>query len=225
MSLKKSIISILVLALAALAVYFALTKGANAPQIAPTNSPAAAVPSGWTTYTNDAQGFSIAYPDQLTPTTTFESYYHLSSAWRSGAFGDQSTGTRLLAIPAYRVTQNNAYPRYYDAEIRIGESGNPYDVAHCMDNNQTGIGAATTSAVINGVPFTVFQLADAGMMQYLKGISYRTIHNGACWAIEQLAAGSSYRDDPPSINDISDETLNAYYSGMSSIIQTFRFTQ
>ncbi len=223
MSLKKSIVFILVLALVALAFYFALIKDASAPNIAPANSPDATIPSGWATDTNDARDFSIAYPDQLTPTTSFQSYYHLSWAWRSGASGDQSTGTRLLAIPVYRVTQNNAYPRYYDAEIRIGESANPYDVAHCMDNNQTGRGTATTSAVINGIPFTVFQLADAGMMQYLKGVSYRTIHNGACWAIEQLSAGSSYRDDPPSPNDISDTTLDAYYNGMLPIIETFRF--
>jgi hypothetical protein len=60
------------------------------------------------------------------------------------------------------------------------------------------------------------------MMQYIKGFSYRTIYNNVCFAVEQLAAGSNYRDQA-SPDDISESILNGYFDKAGKIIKTFQF--
>jgi hypothetical protein len=63
------------------------------------------------------------------------------------------------------------------------------------------------------------------MMQYAKGVSYRTIHDGACFALEQIETGASYRDDAPSSKDISDTVLQKHYADLATIVQSFSFVQ
>ena len=60
--------------------------------------------------------------------------------------------------------------------------------------------------MINGITFNKLIIQDAAMMQYLEGISYRTVHNGMCFAIEQLKTGSNYREES-SPEDIPDAEL------------------
>lgn len=184
--------------------------------------PAATNNPGWVEYRDDAYGFSIFYPAAVMPETSFKQYYHLSSAWRAMAFGEESTGTPVVAFPLIRTESDNSYPRYFGAEVRIGVSMNPSDVANCL---MAGNGDYDKGVeIINGIEFHKFEMSDAGMMQYLAGTSYRTIHNGACWAIEQLRAGSSYRDEPTN-NDVPEELLNSYYDSLFDIIKTFSFTK
>ena len=176
------------------------------------------------TYTNDEYGFEIQYPKELTPVFDFKSYYHLPDYWRSD-IGPNSTGTAVVAIPVFRYDSNDSYPRYFDAEVRIGVSTSSQDLADCLTPDEPGIPFASSSEIINGVNFDKFGIESAGMMQYLKGFSYRIIHNGTCFAIEQLETGSAYRDDPPSAKDIPDTQLNAYFESLSNIVDTFKFTR
>ncbi len=181
-------------------------------------------PRGWETYKNAEYGFQISYPNGITPETTFERYYHLPNTWRSGAVGD-STGKPIVTIPVYRITNENSYPRYFDAELRIGASADPKDVKNCFVNDQDYADRVTSSVMLNGTELTKFTMANAGMMQYIEGTSYRTIRNGACFVIEQLKTGSSYRDGPPSTKDIPEEVLNSHYNNISKILSTIWFTK
>ena len=171
-------------------------------------------------YTDDNYGFSVSYPKDLKVENVFKQYYVLSNGWRAGA--DTQPGEKpLVSFPIYRTESNNSYPRYFAAEVRIGVSSNPQDVKDCLVDSI--FGAASTTEDINGIDFTVYAIADAAMMQYMGGKSYRTVHNGLCYAVEQLKAGSSYRDDPKSAKDISDELLGGYYDQGAAIIKTFKF--
>lgn len=176
-------------------------------------------------YTNDNYGFTFSYPASLTLETSFQSYYHLPSLWRSGATPGTS-GVSIISIPSFRIKQDNAYPRYFSAEVRIGASSDPRDIADCYKNDGSSAGIPATTEIINGTEFMKFTLGSAGMMQYMTGVSYRTIHNNTCFAIEQIQAGSTYRDDETTnTNDISDEELDSYYNSLADIVQTFRFTK
>ena len=178
------------------------------------------VPEGWTTYTDAAHGFQIDYPSAITPTSTFGVWYHLSNGWRAELSSD-STGTPVVAFPIFVTESPHSYPRYFDAEVRIGVSGNPADVADCTAPDPYA-SASSTALSINGVSFTEFPLGSAGMMQYMGGESFRTVHNGMCYAVEQLETGSSYQDATSS-EDIPDVTLQNYYNRGLDIVKTFRF--
>ena len=199
------------------------------------NSPAGeensgGVPVGWTTYTNTDYGFQVSYPENLQATTTFQSYYHLPSLWRLGALTDSdghANGNAVLSIPVYRIDKSKngaftSYPMYFDAELRIGASRDPKDVATCLEADP-GYTVTSTPVVINGAVFHKFSLQDAAMMQYVKNESYRTVHGGVCFAMEELETGSSYRDIATSSDDIPDSVLNSYYDQIAPIVQAFIF--
>ncbi len=180
--------------------------------------------SGLKVYQNPEYGFEISYPENLIATTTFQSYYHLNSDWRADAFPETS-GKGIVSIPVYRIENRGkngefvSYPMYFDAELRIGASSDPKDLEACLSAyNET----ATGTEIIKGITFSKFIIQNAGMMQYVQGVSYRTIHNNVCFALEQLKTGSSYRD-VPNPNDIPDSVLDSYYNQIPSIIKTFEF--
>jgi hypothetical protein len=178
--------------------------------------------AGLSIYTNGTYGFSIFYPESDTTETTFDSQYHLPATWRVNALPD-ATGTPILAIIGYSTKSDNSYPRYFETEVRIGASKDPKEVAACavVGNGET----ALPDQVIGGTTWKAFTLQDAGMMQYLSGVSYRTVHDGTCYALEQIETGSSYRDDPPSAKDIPDTTLKEKYADVNSIVSSFSFAK
>jgi len=183
--------------------------------------------TGLSIYTNGTYGFSIFYPAQDSVESTFDTQYHLPATWRVNALvndgGTAATGTPIIAIVGYRTVSSSTYPRYFETEVRIGASSNSQEVDACdtAGNGETALPDVT----INGVVWKVFTLQDDGMMQYLSGTSYRTIHDGQCFALEQIETGSSYRDDPPSPADIPDATLTQDYKNMASIVQSFSFAR
>lgn len=171
-------------------------------------------------YFNKKYGFKISYPANLkvVDQSPYHYYFLPQSSWRVNG---SSHGKAIAVIPVYHITNAASYPRYYGVEVRIGASTEPNDVKHCFDSDGS-VGSSQEN--INGTLFHVFQLNDAGMMQYMKGNSYRTIHNGACIAVEQLAAGSNYRDEA-SARDISDATLEKYFDLAYGIVHSFKFSK
>ena len=188
----------------------------------PLNKPVPAATDTSTMYKNDTYGFTVRYPKQLAIDTTFQRYYHLSDTWMSEAAPD-SKGVPVISIPVYRITNKadqpyRSYPYYFDAELRIGVSTDTQDVAHCYASQF----APSATVMINSIAFQKFSVRSAGMSQYLIAESYRTIHNNACYVIEQIKAGSSYRE-AATPDDIPDTVLDAHYNAIDPIIQSFRF--
>jgi hypothetical protein len=179
--------------------------------------------AGWKTYINDEYGFEFKYPQGLQTRNTFEPYNHLGNQWRVEVSGD-TNGKPIVSIVVYRIENDSTYPRYFDAELRIGVSSDPQDLASCGNPDQTEAAAVPPVEVINGITFKKLIIQDAAMMQYIEGISYRTVHNGMCFAVEQLKTGSNYRDESSS-EDIPDAVLDSYYNSISDIIKTFKFTK
>ena len=180
--------------------------------------------TGQAIFTDGEDGFSIRYPEEYQTDDTFMTFYHLPANWRVNA-APHATGTPVIALIGYRTQSENTYPRYFDAEVRIGVSSDPKEVARCEQVGNHEGETALPDTVIGGATFKVFAFESAGMMQYLKGISYRTVHEGKCFAIEQLQTGSSYREDPMSSKDIPDTTLQAHYNALADVVKTFSFSR
>jgi len=174
------------------------------------------------TYRSEKYGFEINYPAPLKVKNNFDQFYILSKNWRAGAFGDAAKGTPVISIPVFRTESEKNYPRYFSTELRIGVSNDKKAIKSCetAQSTETALGTET----INGVTFHKFGIADHAMMQYMEGISYRTFHNGYCYAIEQLKVGSNYKDETTKV-DIKDSILNQYYQSVGKILHSFRFTQ
>lgn len=175
-------------------------------------------PKGWKTYHNEKYGFSFDYPADLKVESTFKSYHTLGTEWRAEAMLGES-GTAVVSIPIYQTSSDKFYPRFFGVELRVGVRKSD-GTGSCLQasNGESSIG----SIRIGNTSFDQFSISDHAMMKYLEGISYRTEHNGYCYAIEQLKSGSSYRDQP-SKNDIPDAKLNEYYFLAGKIVKTFRF--
>jgi hypothetical protein len=172
------------------------------------------------THTDERYGFSISYPKIIKSETIFQKYYFLTDLWMAGAQTD-STGIPLLSIPLYRVSNDKSYPRYWDVEVRIGVTTDSNELQTFLSKSAF-TNAPPEQKIINGVTFYKFPIQDAGMMQFVAGFSYRTIHNGVGYAIEQIKTGSNYREDK-SPKDISDKILDDYFNQTNAIVNSFQF--
>jgi hypothetical protein len=109
--------------------------------------------------------------------------------------------------------------------VRIGASSNSRELARCetaaKDQGETQL----PDVILGDTTFKAFSFGDAATMQYVKGVSYRKVHEGSCIAIEEIETGSSYRDDPPSKDDVSQPALDAEYAKLGGIVQTFSFAR
>ncbi len=190
----------------------------------PTASTTPTVTDELSIYTNGTYGFSIFYPEEAEVSYTFDATYHLGSMWRANAL-PESVGTPLVAIIPYSVESENSYPRYFNAMVRIGASNDPAELARCEVIADEQGETALPDVEIGGRTWKAFSFQSAGMMQYASGVSYRTVFEGKCIAMEKVRTGSSYREDAPSLNDVSDEILDAEYESLTTIVGSFTFAR
>ena len=216
-------------------VLLALIAGGAAWYLVSSHKQAVGVPSeqatttaqnfnGQAIYTNGPQGFVIRYPETAEVEDTFSTFYHLGSSWRANALTN-GTGTPVVAIVTYDTKSDHSYPRYYSTMVRIGVSEDKKEVAACLTATKDQGETPLPDVTFGGVTWKAFAFQNAGMMQYVKGVSYRTVHEGKCVALEKIAAGSSYRDDPKSGEDITDTELEAHYAALDQVVETFMFVR
>lgn len=219
---------ILVIALAAIAGgatwYLVHSRQAALAPTTPTATTTSESLSGEEIYTNGTYGFSVRYPQTAIVEDAFSTTYHLPASWRANA-DPEAEGTPIVAIVAYETKSDHSYPRYYDAMVRIGVSSDPAELAQCLKADTDQGETALPDVTLGGTVFKAFSFQDAAMMQYLKGVSYRAVHEGSCVAIEKLATGSNYRDDPDSADDIPDAELAKQYDGLAHIVESFAFSR
>jgi hypothetical protein len=180
-------------------------------------------PDGLFGYANAEHNFTMRFPPTIQTRNDFSTFYQLASNWRLNA-GQANQGKPVVSFPIFRIDQGTVatgknYPLYYTAEVRVGVSNNVNE-CYTVDAGYS----QPTNVTINGVAFKKFNYQEAAMMKYITGASYRTIRNNKCYVLEQVKAGSTYRDDTMKPG-VTDATLDAYYKSGETIIKTFKFTK
>jgi len=174
-------------------------------------------PTEWQVDENNANaGFSIAYPIDFNAQDGSE-----ATASQNWQIGSTSTGNVYftLVIPKAFEPQTNLV----DATLTIGSSKKKSAVTQCLNATPTGGSmTATSTAVVNGNAFTVFQSSDAAAGNLYQTTSYRTVHNGQCYAIEYTIHSSQIANYPASYNlkPFNQQRIEAL---MQRIIGTFKF--
>jgi len=176
-----------------------------------------------TTYTDTTHHFSLQYPKTLTLQKKFTPFHHLGSDWRTDATGN-ATGTPLFEIVNYKTEhttpQGNPYPLFYVTAVR-GSVGS--DSKNCLSNDG-GNSVKEGTVILGGKEWTIFSYSDAGMMQFMRSRNYRTVSNNLCYVLEQVSAGSIYKDETM-LPGKSDAELQALFDDNFSIIKTFSFQE
>jgi hypothetical protein len=175
-------------------------------------------PAEWQLDANNIDGaFSIAYPIDF---ETEDNYPAVSSTdWRINSNGQTGVQYFLLTVPRAFEPQTN----FSDATLTVGASSKPDAIFQCMTPDQSGEEAmATSSATVNGIPFTVFRSNSAGAGNYYQTTSYRTLYNEQCYAIEYTIHSSQIANYPSSYNlqPFNEQKIDLL---MQNIVGTFKF--
>lgn len=175
-------------------------------------------PAEWQIDSNNTSGgFSIAYPIDF---DTQDNYSVVPSTdWRIDANNGPGIKYFTLTVPKAFEPHTN----FSDARLTVGAGRSDIAIAQCIIPDQTGGPmTATSSVIINGIPFTVFHFSDAGAGNYYETTSYRTLHAGQCYAIEYTIHSSQIMNYPSSYN-IQPFDASKIKSLMQSIVETFKF--
>jgi hypothetical protein len=225
---SKVIALILFVALPFVGFYLGVQYGETIAPLYPGNSTVGATQASTTLdyYSNTAEwqtdarsdaGFSIAYP------IDFEADDNYSVApsmdWRLGANGTPGHTFLTITIPRAFEPQTN----FADAKLTVGMSQNDIAVNDCLTSDSTGLpNSSTSTAVLNGITFTVFPSADAGAGNYYQTTSYRTLHAGACYAVEYTIHSSQIGNYPPQYN-LQPFNQSQIMSVLNRMVGTFQF--
>ena len=167
-------------------------------------------------FVSDAWGFRIDVPSGWTVRRDFQSSYLANGAWKSFA-PPNSHGQPVLALA---MPDSN---KITDAEIRIGVSRDARELHDCTTPPSAVRPGSVETRNVNGVGFTTFEAADAAMSHHLDVHAYRTVRNGACYAIDLLVFGVNPAVyDPPATPPFSDASA---FEAMRDVLQSLQFTE
>lgn len=167
-------------------------------------------------FRNDHLGFRIDYPHDMASSTHFDSKYLAADNWKTYV-RPGSTGSSVLMLTVPGSNHVTA------AQLRIGISSNQDAVAQCTQPPSNADPASISKTTINGTTFTRFHAADAAMSHYLKVHSYRTVHDGDCYAIDLLVTGTHPQVyDPPRKPPFSHADA---FAQLHQALEGFRFTR
>jgi hypothetical protein len=200
--------------------YFDTDSGAatsTPPVASSTPETPVSVDSSWVTEQSAASGFSIAHPPFVQVVAPDPSVP--AQAWRLDA---QSGGALALtlSVPQSFQPQTN----FGDAKLTVGYSTSTQAVKDCYQPLATGGPAqATTTTAIGGIPFTVTSGSDAGAGNRYDSVSYRTVHDGACYAID-YTIHYSVLENYPADSGITQFDENQVQTLLQNMVGTFSFS-
>lgn len=177
---------------------------AGAPQASARPAPSVAATAPGHDFAEPAPGIAVGPVPGTHIARDFKRSYLTLDAWKLYPAAG-STGKPLVAVV---VDGSNEVT---SAEMRIGRSDTATDISACLAAPDAATGPSDT-AEIDGVRFTHFTASDAAMSHYVSAEGYRAVHNGACYAIDLIVAGT--RPDvydpprtPPFTNDAARQRL------------------
>ncbi|MFZ2803921.1 MAG: hypothetical protein WA001_01735 [Patescibacteria group bacterium] len=137
-------------------------------------------------------GFSIKSPIDFPVDDNFGNTP--ATDWRMDSNNAPGIDVLNLTIPKAFEPQTN----FDEARMTIGRSANDIAVHDCLIPDVSDApNADVSTTTINGTMFTIFHAGDAGLGNRYDLTSYRTLHDGQCYAIEFSVHSSVLENYPP----------------------------
>jgi hypothetical protein len=192
----------------------AATAGAAGPAPSTAVSAADRPSAGARDFRSEEWGFRIDYPPEWKLQRDFDHGYLANGAWKTyAASGSKGTPVLALSLPG-----SNAITA---GELRIGVSDAANEVRRCTAPPDAVRPGSVGEAHVGGAVFATFEAADAAMSHYLSVRSYRTVHEGRCYAIDLLVTGTTPQVyDPPATPPF---TRVHAFEQLQQALQGFRF--
>lgn len=163
-----------------------------------------------TTLMGPGNSFSFDYPSQFTVSAGNSS----TTQWMQNT---TVPGTILAQVTMPPSLQPNT--NFQGATFTVGTSNKSSAVSNCLVQKN---GNASSSVVtINGTSFTRITYGDAGAGNFYDIVSYRTVHDNACYALEYVIHSTNIQNYPP--GTITQFDQSSVQSMLESMVQSFRF--
>jgi hypothetical protein len=165
-------------------------------------------------------GFYLRVPLGLPIRKNFSYTSLVEDSWMQGSL---NRGENLASIYVFYKKQKTPMQLEWTVELRVSVTTDKYSLQDLLTKS------AFTDELpeivqINHIPFSVFPISDAAMMNAVHGYSYRTIHKGKGYVLEVLSHGSTYQDEnnPPIV---SEDQLQNILQRALSIVKSFNFSE
>ncbi len=171
--------------------------------------------SGTTAYADPNKLFSFSYPSAFTLSGGSTDYVQ---DWMVNSTADGLLLVKVVVPQSFEPKTN-----FGDAKFTVGTSPHPAAVSGCLAAPASGTPVQKSLVTINGVPYTRYVSSDAGAGNLYTTTSYRTVHNGQCYAIEYTIHSSNIQNYP-SNSGITAFDEAKVQQALESIVQSFKFT-
>ncbi len=136
-------------------------------------------------FADATRGFSFSYPNELALADTSG-----EDVWRAGT---AAPGILLARLDLSRDFQPGT--NFSEARFGVGMSEDPAAVAGCL-TDAGGSAVQAEQVLIDGREFAKLSFADAGAGNRYETTSYRTVKDGACYAVEYTVHSTNIGNYP-----------------------------
>ncbi len=144
----------------------------------------------------------LTHPSSLQPTRNFAGRALMSAGWRL-MWDGTPVGRGVGVVRFWQVAKPTDGQGQVTEMIQVGFSRSATVIATCgTAGTRSGSGRRLPDRMLGGHRWTVYANGDAGMSQAVRATNFRTVVNGACYAIDRVtysaaAAPPPRRNAPP----------------------------
>ncbi len=166
-----------------------------------------------TTYANPSEIFSFTYPNQF---NLYGGDIGYTPDWRLNG-GNSGIIYSVVSIPKSFMPNTN----FGDAKFKIGASADPDAVKNCLKTDYPQAGEPV-KIKINDKEFTKVSFSDAGAGNFYDTVSYRTVYDNQCFAIEYTIHSTNIGNYSPD-QGIKEFDKTKITNILESIVASFKF--
>lgn len=177
-------------------------------------------PEGWVEFRSEEYGFQIRYPESVTSKTVIN-----RQGLNAGMGADSDTPVWEFALDDSRYYQGT---NLLKASLVINVSHNPEAVSECSQFMQGSLIKAKEEGIntppvikINGISFRKDRVLEGAMGEIYEKITYRTIHENACYQITLLLQTQNIHAFAE--GEINEVPRKKVIQKLSSVAATFEF--
>lgn len=168
--------------------------------------------NGRSVFTDQGKTISFSYPNDLSVSGGGLGY---TESWRTNT---QSLGIILAKVILPKEIEPST--NFSEAVFSVGTSSDPNEIKNCLIPRNGEV--EKDEVKINGLTYKKITLTDAGAGNYYDTVSYRTIQNDQCYAVEYTIHSTNIGNYSPDQN-IKEFDTQKIVSILESMAQSVNF--